>query len=67
MAFESLSDRFQGILKKLKGQSKLTEANMDEMLKEIRVALLEADVNFKVVKEFINTVKEHCGKKYLLR
>ncbi|MDD7735610.1 MAG: signal recognition particle receptor subunit alpha, partial [Bacillales bacterium] len=58
MAFESLSDRFQGILKKLKGQSKLTEANMDEMLKEIRVALLEADVNFKVVKEFINTVKE---------
>ncbi len=58
MAFESLSGRFQGILKKLKGQSKLTEANMDEMLKEIRVALLEADVNFKVVKEFINTVKE---------
>ena len=50
MAFESLSDRFQGILKKLKGQSKLTEANMDEMLKEIRVALLDADVNFKVVK-----------------
>ena len=40
MAFESLSDRFQQILKKLKGQSKLTEANMDEMLKEIRVALL---------------------------
>ena len=39
MAFESLSDRFQGILKKLKGQSKLTEANMDEMLKEIRVAV----------------------------
>lgn len=58
MAFESLSDRFQGIIKKLKGQSKLTEANMDEMLREIRTALLEADVNFKVAKEFVNTVKE---------
>ena len=58
MAFESLSDRFQAILKKVKGQSRLTESNMDEMLKEIRVALLEADVNFKVVKEFVNQVKE---------
>ena len=58
MAFESLSDRFQGILKKVRGQAKLTEANMDAMLKEIRVALLEADVNFKVVKEFVNSVKE---------
>ena len=58
MAFESLSDRFQGIIKKVKGQHKLTEANMEEMLKEIRVALLEADVNFKVVKEFVNSVKE---------
>lgn len=57
MAFESLSDRFQNILKKLKGQSKLTEANMEEMLKEIRVALLEADVNYKVVKEFVNDIK----------
>ena len=58
MAFESLSDRFQLILKKLKGQSKLTEANMEEMLKEIRIALLEADVNYKVVKEFIAQIKE---------
>jgi len=57
MAFESLSERFQSILKKLKGQSRLTESNMDEMLKEIRVALLEADVNFKVVKEFLNNIK----------
>lgn len=57
MAFESLQDRFQGIIKKLRGQSKLTESNMDEMLKEIRMALLEADVNFKVVKEFLNNVK----------
>ena len=58
MAFESLSDRFQNIIKKIKGQTKLTEANMEDMLKEIRVALLEADVNFKVVKEFVNSVKQ---------
>jgi len=58
MAFEGLQDRLQGILKKLKGQGKLTESNMEEMLKEIRIALLEADVNFKVVKQFINNVKE---------
>ena len=58
MAFESLSDRFQAIVKKVRGQSRLTEANMEEMLKEIRVALLEADVNFRVVKEFVSQVKE---------
>lgn len=58
MAFESLTDRFGNIFKKIRGQARLTEANMDEMLKEIRVALLEADVNFKVVKAFINDVKE---------
>ena len=56
MAFESLSDRLTGIIKKIKGQAYLTEANMETMLKEIRVALLEADVNFKVVKDFINSV-----------
>lgn len=58
MAFESLSERFQRIFKKLRGQSRLTETNMDEMLKEVRIALLEADVNFKVVKEFTDKVKE---------
>ena len=58
MAFESLSDRFQGIFKKLRGHTRLSEANMDDMLKEIRVALLEADVNFKVVKSFVADVKE---------
>lgn len=58
MAFESLSDRFSNIFKKLRGQTSLTEKNMDEMLKEIRIALLEADVNFKVVKSFIEDVKE---------
>ncbi|HBF67809.1 MAG TPA: signal recognition particle protein, partial [Firmicutes bacterium] len=58
MAFESLTEKFQKIFKKIRGQSRLTEANMDDMLKEVRVALLEADVNFKVVKEFTNKVKE---------
>lgn len=66
MAFEGLQDRLQGIFKKLSGQGKLTEANMEEMLKEIRIALLEADVNFKVVKHFINDVKEKAlGEKVL--
>ena len=58
MAFESLSDKFSSIFKKLRGQARLTEKNMEDMLKEIRVALLEADVNFRVVKEFTNNVKE---------
>ena len=57
MAFESLSERFQRALKSIRGQSRLTEKNMDDMLKEVRIALLEADVNFKVVKEFIEQIK----------
>ena len=58
MAFEALTDKFSKIIKRLKGEHKLTEANMDSVLKEIRLALLEADVNFKVVKEFISKIKE---------
>ena len=58
MAFENLTEKLSRIFKKLRGQARLTESNMDEMLKEIRVALLEADVNYKVVKQFINNVKE---------
>ena len=58
MAFESLSEKLSRVFKKIKGQARLTEANMEEMLKEIRVALLEADVNYKVVKEFTNNIKE---------
>lgn len=60
MAFESLTDKFSQIFKKIRGQATLTESNMDEMLREIRIALLEADVNYKVVKEFVNTVKENA-------
>lgn len=58
MAFETLTEKLSGVFKKLRGQARLTESNMDEMLKEIRVALLEADVNYKVVKEFTNNIKE---------
>lgn len=68
MAFESLTDRLTAIIKKVRGQSYLTEENMADMLKEIRTALLEADVNFKVVKEFVNSVKEKAiGEKVLTK
>lgn len=55
--FESLSDKLTGTLKRLRGQSKITESNIEEALKEIRLSLLEADVNFRVVKQFLDTVK----------
>src|SRR6478735_8479605 len=58
--FEALSDRFEGVLGRLKGKGKLTEADVDEALREIRLALLEADVNFTVVKGFIARVRERC-------
>ena len=56
--FENLGDRLQGILHKIKGYGKITEDNISEMMREIRLALLEADVNYTVVKEFTNIVKE---------
>ena len=56
--FESLGDRLQNALHKIKGYGKITEDNIGDMMKEIRLALLEADVNYKVVKEFVNNVKE---------
>lgn len=58
MAFDSLSERLQGTIKKFSGQGRLTEKNMEDMLSEIRLALLEADVNYQVVKEFIAATKE---------
>ena len=56
--FESLGDRLQSAVNKIKGYGKITEGNISEVTREIRLALLEADVNYKVVKEFINNVKE---------
>lgn len=56
--FESLGERLQNAIHKIKGYGKITEENISDMMREIRLALLEADVNYKVVKEFTNTVKE---------
>lgn len=56
--FDSLSDKLLGSLKKLRGEARITESNIQEAIKEIRMSLLEADVNFKVVKSFIDRVKE---------
>lgn len=58
MAFENLSEKLQGTFKKLKGKGVLTEADINEAMREVKLALLEADVNFKVVKEFVAEVKE---------
>ncbi|MCM1157611.1 MAG: signal recognition particle protein [Bacteroidales bacterium] len=60
MAFESLSDKLQNAFKKLRGKGALTEADVKEAMKEVKRALLEADVNFKVVKQFINAVSERA-------
>ena len=58
MAFEGLSDKLQGVFKGLKSKGSLTEADIDAAMREVKLALLEADVNFKVVKEFVASVKE---------
>ena len=58
MAFENLSEKLQGTFKKLKGKGVLTEADINDAMREVKLALLEADVNFKVVKEFVAEVKE---------
>ena len=56
--FETLSDRLEKVVKNIKGHGKITEDNIDPMLREVRLALLEADVNYQVVREFTNNVKE---------
>ncbi len=66
--FENLSDKLLGSIKKIKGQSKITEQNIQDVMKEIRFSLLEADVNFKVVKTFIDQVKQKAlGQDVLLK
>lgn len=60
MAFESLADRLQNAIKKIRGSRKVTEDDLKETLREVRMALLEADVNFKVVKDFIAKIKERA-------
>ena len=58
MAFENLSTKLQNIFKNLRGKGRLSEADVKAALKEVKMALLEADVNFKVVKQFISSVQE---------
>lgn len=66
MAFEGLSDKLQSVFKKLKGKGILSEADINEAMREVKLALLEADVNFKVVKDFVESVKvKSLGKEVL--
>ena len=60
MAFEGLSDKLSNAFKKLKNKGKLTESDVKEAMREVRLALLEADVNFKVAKNFTNKVTERA-------
>jgi signal recognition particle subunit SRP54 len=58
--FQDLTEKFEGVFKKLKGHGKLTEKNIEEGLKEVRMALLEADVHYKVVKKFVGDIKKRA-------
>ena len=60
MAFDSLSEKLQGIFKNLRGKGRLSEADVKAALKEVKMALLEADVNFRVVQNFVKTVEERA-------
>jgi signal recognition particle subunit SRP54 len=66
MAFEGLASKLQDTIKKLKGKGKLNEKDIKEAMREVKLALLEADVNYKVVKDFINNVSEKCTGKEVL-
>ena len=67
MAFDSLTDKLQNVFKKLRSKGMLTEADVKEAMKEVKRALLEADVNFKVVKQFINSVSERAVGEEVLK
>jgi len=60
MAFEGLSDRLQKVFSSLRGKGKLSEEDVRKVMREVRMALLEADVNFDVVKTFVKTVRERA-------
>ncbi|MFF2586919.1 signal recognition particle protein [Peribacillus butanolivorans] len=67
MAFEGLADRLQSTMQKIRGKGKVNEADVKEMMREVRLALLEADVNFKVVKEFVKRVSERSVGQEVLK
>ena len=58
--FESISDKLQGTFRQLTGRGKLTEKNIEDAMRQVRLSLLEADVNYKIVKEFVEDVKQEC-------
>ena len=58
MAFEGLSAKLQEVTRKLRGKARITEGDLKEVMREVKLALLEADVNYKIVKDFVNTVEE---------
>ena len=66
MAFESLGEKLQGIFKKIKSKGKISEKDLKDALREVRMALLEADVNYKVVKDFVNKINEQAVGKEVL-
>ncbi|MEH6940481.1 signal recognition particle protein [Bacillus sp. JJ722] len=67
MAFEGLADRLQGTIQKIRGKGKVNEADVKEMMREVKLALLEADVNFKVVREFVKRVSERAVGQEVLK
>ena len=67
MAFEGLSAKLQDITRRLRGKARITESDLKEMLREVKLALLEADVNYLIVKEFINQVQEKALVQYVLK
>ena len=67
MAFEGLSEHLQRVMSKIRGKGKVTEADVKEMMREVRLALLEADVNFKVVKDFVKRVSERAVGQEVLK
>ncbi|WP_042456318.1 signal recognition particle protein [Neobacillus dielmonensis] len=67
MAFEGLADRLQNTIQKIRGKGKVSEADVKEMMREVRLALLEADVNFKVVKDFVRKVSERAVGQEVLK
>ena len=58
MAFEGLSSKLQAITRKLGGKARITESDLKEVMREVKLALLEADVNYKIVKEFVSSVEQ---------
>ncbi len=60
MAFENLSDKLQSVFKQLRSKGKLTEKDVKDAMREVKIALLEADVNYKIVKQFVNRVNERA-------